>query len=289
MVGALARRGAEPLPRGLVWGGAPVAAVVLFVFFVIVGFPYDRLATWISWQVRQATGTQLVIGELEPGLGLLPGLEAHDVRVVTADGQRLDLARVWLRPALSWSWLHGVPAVAGEAEGDVGRADGVAWLGSHGGFEGELRGVDVARLPSDALAADVSLAGRLDADVDLHFGDDGPEGTTRFVATQGSLSHPALPLALPFAALSGELAWGEGDDLVRVNGLQLDGPLVSGTGSGRVGRAPDPVRAPLDLALEIRARDPSVQGFLRSSGARTGRDGTASFRVTGTLGDPVVR
>jgi type II secretion system protein N len=289
VVGAFARRGAEPLPRGLVWVGTPVAALLLFAFFVYLGFPYDRLAGWISWQVGQATGTHLIIGELRPRLGLLPGFEAHDVRVMMPDGLQVDLTRAWLRPAWSWSWLRGVPALAGELEGDLGRAEGVAWLGERGGFEGELRQLDVSRLPLQAVLEDgVSLRGRLDADVNLHFGQGGPVGQTHFVATQGSILHPALPVPLPFEALSGELEWGP-DPLVKLASLRLEGPLVSGGGSGTIGRVDDLALAPLDLSVDIQSRDPNVRSLLQSVGARPGRDGSASFHLTGTLGDPVVR
>lgn len=288
MLGGMARRGAEPLPRGVVWLGVPVACALLVAFFVYLGFPYDRLADWISWRAGQATGLQLSIGELEPRIGWLPGFEARDVSVVTQTGERIDLARAWVRPAWSLSWLGGTPALYADVEAGLGEAQGVVWLGDSGGYEGVLRQVDVARLPFAILPAGTELQGRLDADVDVHLSEAGPEGAVTFRAGDGVLLHPRLPVGIPFDDLSGVVELGDAH-LARIVTLELTGPMLSGGITGTVGHAAVLERGPLELEVRVASQDPNIQGMLRSSGARLDPSGSALLRVTGSLAQPVVR
>jgi len=136
-----------PIPRPVVFVGGPLLYLLLLAFFVFLRFPYDRLADRVEAAVQAASGMEVVIGELGPHLGLLgPGFEARDVSLMPAQGGRIPLEHLRLRPAWSLSWLRGVPAVHVDALGEMGRIAGAFALGDGGpsGFDGSLEGVDSA-------------------------------------------------------------------------------------------------------------------------------------------------
>ncbi|MGI9592488.1 MAG: hypothetical protein ACR2P8_14050, partial [Myxococcota bacterium] len=125
--------------RTLRVGTIVLAGVALTLFFMLLRFPYERLADRIAESVEDRTGARLQLGEVSLGLVRWgPGLTAEGVRVRMPSGSRVELDRVGVRPALSLSWLGGRPALATEADGAQGGARGVITLGEGGGFRGRL-------------------------------------------------------------------------------------------------------------------------------------------------------
>ena len=118
-------------------------------------------------------------------------------------------------------------------------------------------------------------------------GEGDPSGPVKIHARNGVLSHPQLPVAIEYDELTGDLVFG-GESLVEIASFELKSPMGTGSLKGRVGRAPDPSQAPLDLELAVQVAQ-GVRGSLTSQGVRVGRDGELQYRISGTAAAPVVR
>jgi hypothetical protein len=262
---AARRNDAETLPAFLRFVAIPLAGAGLFLLFLHLGFPYDRLAGRLTERLGRATESQIRIAELAPRLSLLgPGLQASGVTAITRGGARIDLERAFLRPAWSVSWLRGSPAL-----------------------HLDLTGVDLATLPLAAALPGTSLRGQADIGLDFVIGEQGPQGSSRFRARDGSLGIPAVPLPVPFTSFEGELRYG-GESLVELGSATLTGPLISALASGTLGRGASVESSPLQLDLEITAQ-PDLQAPLRAAGIELGPDGKKKLQLTGTPGRPVIR
>jgi type II secretion system protein N len=268
--------------------GTAVAGALLTLLFLLWGFPYERLAARLTARLGAATGAQIAFADLGPYLSFAgPGFEAREVEIVTPQGTRFELERLRLRPAWSLAWLRLAPALHVDALGP-GRLSGVVTLGDAPAFAGELQQVDLARIPFSLLHPGTSVTGTLDAVVDLARSAPALAGTLELTVTEGSLGVPdRLPLGLAFDELRGSLRLG-GDQLVRIDSLQLAGALLSGSATGSVGAASSLEAAPLDLDVELQAA-PALRPTLEGAGLRFDREGRARLRVEGTAGAPQLR
>lgn len=269
--------------------GLPLAGVLVFAFFLIRGFPYDLLGERIARRAGAGLGAEVTIAELSPRLRLAgPALEADGVQVVWADGRLLRLDRALLRPAWSLSWLQLKPALYTEIEGPMGAVEGTLVAGDGGidSWDGQVRDLDLAQLPAGAFPG-YSLRGYADAEIDVALAESGPDGSATFLAREGSIQLPDVPMPVPFDVFKGDLVFG-GDAFVSVDELSLEGPLLSAQVTGSI--APAPVFANARLALEVALEaQPAIRAVLQNAGVRVGRDGKASLQVTGTPSAPVVR
>jgi type II secretion system protein N len=265
-----------------------LAAVALTLVLMVLRFPYDRLAWLFAQKIESETGAHVVLGPI--GVSLVrwaPGLAAQNVSITRADGTRLDLTRLGVRPALAFAWLRGDPALATEIESARGGASGVITFGDTPGFSGTLHDVDLEQLPQERIGAPLRVQGHADADLDVTLLEAGPEGEVEFEARDGLLTHPNLPMPMPFQKLTGEIDLG-GDAWAQIRKLELASPLASGHATGSVGRAPAFAAAPLKLEIELSVSG-AVQGSLRSQGVAIGNDGQIHVNVSGTPARPVVR
>lgn len=269
--------------------GIALACVLLTLFFLFMGFPYDRLGERLAAELSRGNGTRLSFQELGPYLSLAgPGFEATGARITTADGIHLELDRARLRPAWSLAWLGLNPAVYLDLEGPPGRIVGVVTLGEVRGFEGRLEAIDLTQLPRNLIAPGAALAGTLDAVVDLHAASPGPQGSISLNAHKGSLGAPdLLPMAVPFDELSASLRLGDGA-FVEVESFETQSPLFSAQISGTIATAPSFASAPLNLQVNLQT-DPGFRSALKGVGIRISRDGKATLRVRGTPTAPVFR
>lgn len=281
------RRQAAALPVLLRFVAIPSAGALLFLLFLHLGFPYERLAARAAARLGQATQSQIEIGSLAAGFSLAgPGLAASNVTAVTRTGSILQLERVFLRPAWSLAWLRANPAVYVDAVGDFGEAQGVATLRA-AGFHGRLRRVELAQLPVLAELPGAVLSGLADLDLDLESSEAGPEGSGAFEVRDGMLGVPGLPVPLPFSSLVGELRFG-GENLAELSDLVLEGPLVSLRANGTLGHAASVAAAALQLHLELTAQ-PDARAPLQAAGIALAADGTTQLEITGTPGRPQIR
>lgn len=265
-----------------------LAAVALTTLLMVLRFPYDRLALIIAQKVEKETGARVTLGPIKLSLvRWAPGLAARGVQVAEADGTRLELDRIGVRPALALAWLRGNPALATEVESARGGASGVITFGDAPGFAGKLLDVDLEQLPQQRIGAPLRVSGRADAKLDITMLEAGPEGEIEFEARDGLLTHPNLPLPMPFQKLTGEVDLG-GDAWAQIRKLDLTSPLASGHATGSIGRAPAFAAAPLKLEIELTVSG-AVQGSLRSQGVAIGNDGQIHVNVSGTPARPVVR
>ena len=269
------------------WAGIAAAAIVLTGTFAYLRFPYDRLADSLSARLGDA-GISVEIGHMGPALSVFgPGLAAEDVRVTRPDGNVLKIDRLRVRPALSFAWLLARPALRLQLDTPQGQIDGVAVLRGPQRFTGELRDVDLNELLGPDALAGARLEGRASFDVDVALEDDGPSGPVSITAQNGTLSHPQLPMAVPYQELHGELALG-GDSYLEISSFELRSPLGTGTLTGKVGRAPDPHQAPLDLELAVQIAQ-NARSSLTSQGVKVGRNGELHYKISGTASAPVIR
>ena len=263
-------------------------ALGLILLFVTLGFPYERLSSFVSSRVGELTGARVTIRELGPSLHLAgPGFTGKGIHATLASGRSLEFDRAVMRPAWSLSWLRGRAAIYTQLEGPVGSAVGVFTTGVGGGYAGELLAADLARLPLVALWPGASFEGQVDAEIDVRREPGGPQGWASFDAVDGSIALAGFPLAVPFEQLSGSLRFGE-DAFLEIETVTLDGPLLSAEVTGRVEKALAFDRAPLHLQIQLTA-EPAIRSALRAAGVRLGEDGTARVRIGGSPSRPTVR
>lgn len=276
------------LPRRARLAGAVVAALLLLLAFVALGFPYERLRARVEHEAERATEADVSIGSLGPGLGLTgPVLHASDVSVRTEEGALLRVDELRVGPALASLALR--PALRVDARGSLGRAHGTVYLGERTGFSGTLEEIDLGSPPLARLLSRLGLTGRGRVDGTVRDGGTGLRGHVTFELTDGSFQHPSLPFALPYASLRGELE-ARDDGSIDVRHFGLDGPLLGAEVTGRVGApAPHYSGSPLDLRATLHDVEPQARGLLQRLGVRVGRDGRADVRLAGTLSAPRVR
>ncbi len=276
------------LPRWVRVFGIPVVGVLLVLLFMLLRFPYERLLEPVAAQVSQASGTEVTIQHLGPALTLAgPAVEALGVRATLADGTALMAERARVRPAWSLSWLRLSPAIHLTVWTPLGEVEGTLVLSEERSWDGDVRDLDLARLPWTRSWGGTQLAARATGSLDVRLGAEGPEGELRFETSEGSLSLPGFPVALPFDRVTGDLAL-EGAKGIAVRSFELEGPMVSAEATGTIGRARQIAMAPLRLEVGLEA-EPSMRGPLASAGVRLGPDGTARLRISGTPSRPVIR
>lgn len=277
------------LPFG--WFGTVGYCAVLTLLFLFLGFPFNSVGERLVGTLASATGAQISFADLSPYLSIAgPGFEASDVRIVGSDGTRFDFDRMRVRPAWSMAWLRLAPALHIDIDGPLGRVVGTAVVdAATPAFDGELEGVDLARLPVAALWPDLTLSGSLDADIELAQteGAPAPEGKVVFEARDGDIGASGLPMGLPYETLTGELELG-GESLVRIVTLKAVGPLLNADATGEIGMDEYFVRAPLDVEIQIQA-EPSMAPAMRSMGLPVDANGAATVHIAGSPSAPEMR
>ena len=93
-----------------------------------------------------------------------------------------------MRPAWSFSWLRGEPAFHLAMTGPAGTLAGTVWPASGLAFAGRARAIQLSLLPLDHLVEPLPVLGRVDAEIDLRTGPNGPTGEIRFEAWDGSIA-----------------------------------------------------------------------------------------------------
>lgn len=277
-----------PIPKPLFWTLVPVSALFFVSLFVFLGFPYDALGARLAQLVGDMTGSRVQVRGVSARITVGgPGFRAKWVQVVTPGKTTYEAGPVGIRPAWSTSWLSGEPALHVDLESPVGNAEGMLVIGSEMGFDGELSEVDLALIPIPDDAA-VSISGNLRGDVDLFLRDGAPEGTLTFSATEGSVAHDSLPIAIAFETANGALVFG-GSQFLEVTEFALEGPILSANVEGTVGQSPRFENARLDLGIDIEIKNPGLVMMIQGFGLDLDQEGRASFDVSGTPSNPRTR
>jgi type II secretion system protein N len=277
------------LPGRLVTVALPLASLLLVAIFVLILFPYGRFREIAAARLGQATGASASIEELSGGLSIGgPCLIATHLSLRWPNRQELLLERAETRPAWSFSWMRGEPALHLEVAGPAGSATGTLWPGASLAFAGQLRGIDLALLPLDRLADPPPVLGRVDAEIDLRQGSTGPIGSIRFVSSDGSIALPDLPFGIPFQEARGELRRSD-SGAITVRGFELSGPMLAASLEGSIAPSGRRDEGALDLQGELTAADPALRSMMQPYGFRFDSTGAARFRVSGTVSRPLLR
>jgi len=265
------------------------AGFVIFLFFVVTGFPYDRLAEYIAVEVERASGLRLTIGDLGPTLHPQgPGIRARNVDI---EGDRANphvyhVDRATLRAAWSTSWLRGQPAVHAEIAGPLGVVIGTYTMGPEFGLEGVLEDIDLEAPPIREMLPNVYLTGRGGGALNVKQTLSGPQGWVRFELAEGSVAFGDFPLAIPYESIAGSMLLGD-ESYLTIEDLTIKGPLFSAEVEGSVESAERFADATLNITIQIQAES-DLQIPLASAGVRFDKDGSARVRISGTTIQPVI-
>jgi type II secretion system protein N len=279
----------DPIPRPLLITGSSVAGFLLVGLFVFLGFPYDRLGELAAFHLEQSTGYQIEIRKIEPRLTIGgPGLKLSDLDIRAGEGRSYRIQRLRVRPAWSLGWLRAQPALHLDIETPDGRALGILEIASEPGWRGVIQAVDLAQLPLPSRVG-LGLAGRLDADLDLRLREDGPAGSFSLEARDGSIQHPALPLAVPFTRLAANVDLGSERFAAVVRSFELEGPLIMLQAQGSLGRGAQPREQAVDLDVQLQAPNPTTQALMQGFGVALDAEGRTRVHIGGSLESPQVR
>jgi len=280
--------GRVELPRWVRTRAIPLTAALLTLLFVVTGFPFERLAPAFAAKASQWLGIPVSITSLGPSIGLLgPGVRASG-SLALSDGSQLKLDSLRVRPAWSFSWLRGRPALALRVASPLGQANGTLTIWSQLGLNFAVQGLELAKLPLQSLLPGTSIDGKASGDFALTTGPGGARGYLHLEARDGSIGAPNVPFALPYTALRAEVQLTDAA-LAEISSLELEGPMLSLHASGSIGRAALVQSAPLNLTLRLQAKEPSVGPLLAAEGLHVAADGSAEARITGTFGQPLLR
>jgi type II secretion system protein N len=278
----------ETLPRALIVIGVPCAGVLLVVFFMIRGFPYDKLGELIANRIEQSHGIQLTFVDVGPTLQFAgPALEATRLRAKFPDQPLQQIDRALIRPAWSLSWFVGEPVLHVELESPSGSADGTLRWNGVTAWAGTIQDARPELPPIADWIPTGGFEGNLEATLDVSMTEQGPEGWVEFEIQDGSISLPGLSVPLPFKILTGEVSLG-GDAYATLTSLSFDGPDVSGSGSGKIGHAERLEQAPIgfEFALDVK---PTMSRAVSAGGVKISPGGKAIAKISGTVAKPKIR
>ncbi len=287
MIGARARRGALSLSGPARIAMIALGCVLLTLFFIYRGFPYERLGESLARSLSRSTGSRVTIQGFGPRFQLAgPGVEMTGVRITGADGTTWSIDRARLRPAWSLSWLRLEPALHTRIEVPGGLAEGVFTLAEPLAWRGRLSDVDLARLPVASLWPGAAFSGTLEGRIDLHSSPLGPDGIVRLEATGGTLSLPGVPAAVPFDQLTAALKLGE-KFLFRIQSLRIQSPLFSASVKGSFTRGRSLAESGVNLQIQLTVEH-ALRPALKDANIRVSADGRATVRIGGTVVSPVI-
>jgi type II secretion system protein N len=281
-------RAGEALPRPLIAIGVPCAGVLLVAFFLIRGFPYDKLGELIAKRIEQSHGIHLTVGDVGPALQLAGlALEGTQLRVAFPDRSPQQIHRALIRPAWSLSWFAGEPTVHVKLESPSGSADGtLRWNGS-ASWVGTIRDARPELPPISDWIPIGGFEGALEATLDVSLDETGLKGRVEFEIRDGSASIPGFSGPLPFESLTAAASFG-GDAYVKLTSLSFEGPLASGSGSGKIGRAESLEQAPIGFEFQLDIK-PELARAVGDGRAKIKPDGRALVRISGTVKKPRIR
>jgi type II secretion system protein N len=288
-VAAAAKDTAEfTIPRPLMKVGVPFVGLMLVLFFLVRGFPYDQLADRITLGAEQGFGVQLEIDQLGPAFQLAgPALELRGAHVRFPGGTAFPIDRVLIRPAWSLSWFSGTPAFYAEADSTAGSAQGIFQLADSSSWTGSVQNVSLVDKALASVLPTRSFTGSLDADFDLEFGEQGPEGRIDLEIRDGSVTLPKIPIGLPFDRLTSELTLG-GDAFLTIESFEFEGSGTQGSGSGEIAHSSQLENARLNIEVNLSV-SPDMSKLVHKAGLRADREGKIKARISGTVAKPTIR
>ena len=96
----------------------------------------------------------------------------------------------------------------------------------------------------------------------------------------------AISVSLPFETLTGKASFG-GDAYAKLTSLTFEGPLASGSGSGKIGLAKTLEQAPIGFEFELELKPEVTRSLKRRVKINPGGDARAI--ISGTVAKPKIR
>jgi len=181
----------------------------------------------------------------------------------------------------------GKPVLHVELESPSGIADGTLRWNGVTSWAGTIRNARPELPPIADWIPTGGFEGNLEATLDVSMTEQGPEGRVEFEIQDGSISLPGFSVPLPFTNLAGELSLG-GDAYATLTSLSLEGPDVSGSGSGKIGRAERLEQAPIGFEFTLDVK-PSISRAVSAGGVKVNPGGEALAKISGTVEKPKIR
>jgi type II secretion system protein N len=265
---------------GLLLAGAALALTSLFVLIL---FPYGNYRAWVEAGLAAGSGARVSVADAGGSFGLSgPALRLSGISMAYPDGLRLELDEVRVRPALSFSWLSGDPALHLEARGEVGELSGTCWLGERPGFDGSIEALQLEALPLTRYAEGLSLSGLADLEIDLRAEAGTLSGDVELDARDGSVAFPPYGVPVPFAHAYAEASLSAEGVSIETLSLEDEGLRVEAEGSIGPG-----ARGALDLRAELEVSDPALRSLVGQAVPLNG-EGRGAVRLAGSLARPVL-
>jgi hypothetical protein len=118
-------------------------------------------------------------------------------------------------------------------------------------------------------------------------GEDGFEGVVEFEIRDGSISIPGFSAPLPFETLTGAAILG-GDAYAKLTSLSFEGPIASGSGSGKIGRVKIMNRAPIGFQFQVNIAS-GHEDALGGGDVKINPGGNTLVKLSGTVAKPKIR
>jgi len=279
----IARSGPMVVPKVVAF---PIA-IALILAFVVLLFPWDSLARRVAWEVSSASGSQVTIRTLAPALTERgPVLRARDVLIEHPAIDRLRLSVLEIAPRNFLQWFQGAPSLRIWTMSELGLIDGVLGFGESTSYVGRLRRIELARLPLRLDTSHIELSGQLDGEADIALD---PNGTLRgrmsFESESLSINAILLPEAIPFAKATGSIEILD-SGATRIDSLIVEGEHLEGSLSGEIGLVHRSQSPPIDLRIDLRIVDSTLQRLASAAGLPVSASGVLDTRVRGTVEVP---
>ena len=269
-------------------GGIALLGIVLTLFFVYLGFPYERLAENVAAQVASRSEMTMRFGGAGPQLTWLgPGFELEEVVLVPNRGQAIPLGDVVIRPAWSISWFRGVPAAHIGVSSEPMEASLAIWLDSPMHIEGSIKEFNLVGLTQAGSLNRADLKGFVELEFDLAgSGVDPWQGSVQIRAKNGSFTPPDLGTPIPFESFDSAVIL-PGDGFIQVESARLDGPALNASGQGRIAWTPEKGTGALDFDFDLEILEPGLPAKLRIAKIPVDQAGKGKLRIGGTLAKPL--
>jgi type II secretion system protein N len=268
--------------------GIAFAGLFLVACFVVIRFPYERLASRVERLLANATdAVEVSVLGLAPAFGLAgPVIEAEALVLSGENSPAVRVEPFRFRPALSLGMFRGELALYVDARTTFGHAVGTVYLGATPGFSGSLDELDL-KDPFFETVLPLKISGAGSFEVDVALEPEGPDGSIAWQLQEGSVFHDAIPLTIPFSELRGELDLREG--VTEVRNVELVGPAFGAVVQGTIGSPGASGEAVVDLKVALSEITPTMRSTLGRFRVNATSDGTAEVRISGTAANPVVR
>ena len=268
--------------------------ILLFIFFLYIGFPYDTLKRRVIGELETKTPFLYEIEELRPyplsgltfkNVAIYASVDTKRARVLGVDRFRVTLS---LMPLL-WRKVHlrlWGQILEGTVEGGITRR----------GDKGELTfwGRDVNLQHIDILrdVGGVEMAGILKGKTALTLGEGGisaQTGTAEFTISEAMLTRLPLPGVAPLRVgnIQGQLELKRGNILIKR--LAFSGGDLSGQVLGNILLNPNFSKSRLNLRITMKPSakfDPKYRVLLSLLGRQRQTEGLYAFFLKGTLHHP---